>query len=182
MTEVVHQRSPSVPVDALDSTRTHPDPTHRDCFLGFSYLRPSSQSVSVTYADVESVLPPAAASDSQPEAAALPENVKRVLGGNEKVLEGWLNVLATDERPHFIRMMSTVITDAEAKKAPNVIAVVNKFKELYFERRGSTAFEPYDCLSTDAASTAEARRVGTSTPTVATASRITAALPNAIGS
>jgi hypothetical protein len=25
----------------------------------------------------------------------------------------------------------------------NVIAVVNKFKELYFERRGSTAFEPY---------------------------------------
>jgi hypothetical protein len=69
--------------------------------------------------------------------------VKRVLGGNEKVLQGWLDTLRAEERPQFIRMMSTVIADAEARKAPNLIAVVNSFKELYFERRGSTAFEPY---------------------------------------
>jgi hypothetical protein len=111
----------------------------------FVYLRPPSESVVVTYADVERVLEPAepAAAGSEPAATAWPANVKRVLAGNEKVLDGWLDVLRADERAHFLTMMDTVITDAEAKKVPSVVAVVNKFKELYFERRGATAFEPY---------------------------------------
>ncbi|MDQ3486989.1 MAG: hypothetical protein M3468_04550 [Acidobacteriota bacterium] len=108
----------------------------------FFYLRPGSENVVVTFADVERVLEPEPAG-SEPATAAWPENVKRVLGGNEKILEGWLDVLRAEERPQFLAMMATVITEAEAKKAPNVIAVVNKYKELYFDRRGSTAFAPY---------------------------------------
>jgi hypothetical protein len=105
------------------------------------YLRPPGESVSVTYADVERVLTPQG-STAQPT-EALPENVPRGLAGNEKVMEGWLDVLRVEERPQFIRMMSAVIAEAEAKKATDVVAVVNKFKELCFDRRGSTAFEPY---------------------------------------
>ena len=111
--------------------------------LGLSYLRPTRVTVSVTYADVERVISPTEASGSATTGTPWPENVKRVLAGNEKVLEGWLDILRTEERPQFIAMMSTVITDAEARRAPSIIAVVNKFKEVYFERRESTAFEPY---------------------------------------
>ena len=80
----------------------------------FRYLIPTDDTVSVTYADVERVLSPADA--SRPASAPLPDNVKRILSGNEKVLEGWLDVLRVDERPQFIQMMSSVITEAEKTK------------------------------------------------------------------
>jgi hypothetical protein len=110
-------------------------------------LTPVSTSPYVSYTEVERALAPpstgtaSTSTGTAPTTGSIPENVRRALEGNEKVLDGWLDVLRPDEHEAFLQNLSVVISESEAKKA-SLIPVVNTMKRLYFERR-DTILGPY---------------------------------------
>lgn len=83
-------------------------------------------------------------------AVAIPDDLKPYFGGkNERILRNWIDDLSEDQQRDFLKNMSQVVREANAKKA-DATEAINAYKSLKLRKLSSEGFEQYAAMATKA--------------------------------
>lgn len=81
---------------------------------------------------------------------AIPDNLKPYFGGeNERILRNWIDDLSEDQQRDFLKNMSQVVREANAKKA-DATEAINAYKSLKLRKLSSEGVEQYAAMATKA--------------------------------